>query len=66
MTITEFTDRFKAVKVKDTEVLFRTEDKKTLEVKGLFYGVKDEEGNLTTPQVGDEPNCVVVQVTELK
>jgi len=64
MTITEFADRLKTVKVKDTEILFRTADKKTLEVAGMFYGVKDKDGVVAFPQVGEEPNCVVVQVTE--
>ena len=64
MTITEFADRLKTVKVKDTEILFRTADKKTLEVAGMFYGVKDAAGVVAFPQVGEEPNCVVVQVAE--
>lgn len=66
MNVTEFAERIKTVKVKDTEILFRNADKKTLEVAGLYYGVKDENGVIGFPQVGEEPNCVVVQVTEVK
>ena len=62
MTIQEFTDRFKLAKLKDLEIIFRTENKDTLSVGGIFYGVKGEDNTILTPQVGDEPNCVVVQV----
>jgi hypothetical protein len=66
MTITEFTERLKVVKVKDTELLFRTADKTSLQIGGLFYGVKGEDGTIATPQVGEEPNCVVAQVTPIE
>lgn len=62
MTITELSERFKAVKVKDTEILFRDAKGVTFNVAGMFYGVKSEDGTVAHPQVGDEPNCVIVQV----
>lgn len=65
MTIQEFTDRLKVVKVKDTDLLFRTAAGVTFDVKGLFYGVKTDTGAVAVPQVGDEPDCVVVQVAEV-
>lgn len=65
MTITEFTERLKAVKIKDTEILFRTADKVTLEIGGVYFGVKTTDGLVATPQVGEEPNCIVVQVTPI-
>lgn len=64
MTITDLSEKLKAVKIKETEILFRTADKKTLTVGGLYYGVKDANGNVLTPQVGEEPNCIVAQVVE--
>jgi hypothetical protein len=66
MTITEFTERLKVVKVKDTELLFRTADKTSLQIGGLFYGVKGADGMIATPQVGEEPNCIVAQVTPIE
>lgn len=62
MTITELTDRFKAVKVKDTEILFRDAVGTTFDVAGMFYGLKGENNAVAHPQVGDEPNCVIIQV----
>lgn len=61
MTVTELVERLKTVKVKDTEVMFRTADKSSLEIAGLFYGVNND-GVIAFPQVGEEPNCVIVQV----
>lgn len=66
MTIAEFTDRTKTAKIKDLELIFRTPDKTTLEVVGMFYGVKTEDGNVTHPQVGTEPDCVILQVAPIE
>lgn len=69
MTIAEFTERLKTAKVKDLELLFRTTaaipEKSNMEVVGMFYGIKGKDNVVTSPQVGDEPNCVVVQVNAL-
>jgi hypothetical protein len=65
MTITELTDRLKTVKVKDTEILFRNSDGTTFNISGMFYGVKGAENTVAHPQVGEEPNCVIVSMTEL-
>lgn len=62
MTIQEFTDRIKLSKAKDLELIFRTSEGVTLEISRMVYGVKDDKGAVTTPQVGEEPNCVVVSV----
>ena len=63
MTINELSERIKLVKMKDVEVLFRTPDKGTLDLGGMYYGIKTADGLIANPQVGEEPNCVVVQVT---
>ena len=62
MTITELSERFKAVKVKDTEILFRDAAGTTYNVAAMFYGLKGTDGTVAHPQVGDEPNCVIIQV----
>ena len=66
MTITELIDRLKTVKVKETDILFRTDTGATFSIKGMFYGVKGEAGTVAHPQVGEEPNCVIVSVSENK
>lgn len=63
MTVNELSERIKVVKMKDSEVIFRTADRSTLELGGMYYGVKDANGMIQFPQVGEEPTCVVIQVT---
>ena len=65
MTVNELLERLKTVKVKDTEVIFKTAgpEGKVLTLGGMFYGVKTDKA-VAHPQVGEEPNCVIVHVTE--
>jgi hypothetical protein len=62
MTVNELIERLKTVKVKDTEVMFRDSAKTSYELTAVFYGVKAD-GNIAFPQVGEEPNCIIVQIT---
>lgn len=62
MKIQEFQDRVKTAKVKELDMIFRTTDGKTLSVSGIFYGVENTDGTVANPQVGEEPNCIVMQV----
>jgi hypothetical protein len=65
MTVTELVERLKAVKVKDTEVIFRNPEGKTLTIGGMYYGVMTD-NVVAHPQIGDEPNCVIVAVADTK
>jgi hypothetical protein len=62
MTVTELTERLKSVKVKDTEILFRDAERKSYDLAAVFYGVKTSDA-VAYPQVGEEPNCIIVQIT---
>lgn len=61
MTVTDLIERLKTVKVKDTEILFRDADRKSYDLAAVFYGVKSADA-VAYPQVGEEPNCVIVQI----
>jgi hypothetical protein len=61
MTVTDLIARLKTVKVQSTEILFRDSDRKSYDLAAVFYGVKAD-GNVAYPQVGEEPNCVILQI----
>lgn len=65
MTVNDLVEKLKSVKAKDTEVLFRTSTGETLEIGGMYYGLNTD-GVVAHPQVGQDPNCIIVQVAPVK
>lgn len=61
MTIQDFSDRIKAAKTKDLPMVFKQPGStETFEVGGVYYGVKQADGSIANPQVGEDPNCVTM------
>ena len=61
MTIQDFSERTKVAKTKDLPMVFKQAGStESFEVGGMYYGVKQTDGTIATPQIGEDPNCVTM------
>jgi hypothetical protein len=61
MNVNELIERLKTVKDKTTEIMFRDSAKASYDLVAVYYGVKVD-GAIGFPQVGEEPNAVILQI----